>query len=106
MTALPAVMERRFHVQIPAEFELLAILFVFASLFMGEVRGSYLRFWWWDIVLHTGSGLLIGLTGFLLVYILTETARIPLHMNPGFVALFPFAFASGADTIWEVLAHA
>lgn len=102
MTALPAVMERRFHVQIPAEFELLAILFVFASLFLGEVRGYYLRFWWWDIVLHTGSGLMLGLTGFLLVYILNQTDRIQLHMNPGFVALFSFAFAMGAGAIWEI----
>jgi len=102
MTALPAVMERRFHVQIPAEFELLAILFVFASLFLGEVRDYYLRFWWWDIVLHTGSGLMLGLTGFLLVYILNQTDRIQLHMNPGFVALFSFAFAMGAGAIWEI----
>lgn len=102
LTALPALMERRFNVTIPPEFELLAILFVFASLFLGEVRSYYLRFWWWDAVLHTGSGLLLGLTGFLLIYILNQTERIELHMKPGFVALFSFAFAMGAGAIWEI----
>lgn len=102
LTALPALMERRFNVTIPPEFELLAILFVFASLFLGEVRSYYLRFWWWDAVLHTGSGLLLGLTGFLLIYILNQTERIELHMKPGFVALFSFAFAMAAGAIWEI----
>lgn len=102
MTALPALMERQYNVQIPPEFELLAILFVFASLFLGEVRGYYLRFWWWDAVLHVGSGLLLGLTGFLLVYILNQTDRIQIFMKPGFVALFSFAFAMAAGALWEI----
>lgn len=103
LSMLPALMERRFNVSIPPEFELLAILFVFASLFLGEVRGYYLRFWWWDAILHTGSGLLLGLTGFLLVYILNQTDRIEIHLKPGFVALFSFAFAMAAGGLWEVL---
>lgn len=106
LTALPALMERRFNVSIPPEFELLAILFLFASIFLGEVRGYYLRFWWWDAVLHLGSGLLLGLTGFLLVYILNQTDRIELHMKPGFVALFAFAFAMAAGGIWEIFEFA
>ncbi len=106
LTALPALMQRRFNVSIPPEFELLAILFVFASLFLGEVRGYYLRFWWWDAVLHTGSGLLLGLTGFLLVYILNQTDRVEIHMKPGFVALFSFAFAMAAGGLWEIFEYA
>ena len=50
-------------VRIPAEFELLAILFVFASLFLGEFRSFYERFWWWDVLLHATSGLLLGACG-------------------------------------------
>lgn len=102
LSALPAVMERRFNVSTPPEFELLAILFVFASLFLGEVRGYYLRYWWWDAVLHTGSGLLLGLVGFLLVYVLNQTERIELHMKPSFIALFAFVFAMAMGCIWEI----
>ena len=37
----PLAMGRKFHINIPAEFELMALIFVYASLFLGEVRGYY-----------------------------------------------------------------
>ena len=82
----PFIMAKSIKVFLPPEFEVFAISFVFSSLFLGEVRGYYTRFWWWDILLHTSSGLLLGIIGFLLVHILNETEEIDLHMKPGFVA--------------------
>ena len=102
VTGAPAVLDHRLPVRIPAEYELLAILFVFSSLFLGEFRSYYERFWWWDIALHATSGLLLGVLGFLLVYVLNENKRIDLHMRPGFVALFAFAFALAVGTFWEI----
>ena len=102
LTLFPIALARRFSVFIPPEFALLAIVFVFASLVLGEVHGYYTRFWWWDIALHTGSGFLLGIVGFLLVYVLNETAEIGLHMRPGFVAFFAFLFAVGVGALWEV----
>lgn len=102
LTTLPAVMARRIRIVIPAEFELLTIAFIFASLFLGETRDYYGRFWWWDIALHTTSGGLLGVLGVLLVYILNETPRIDLHMRPGFVAFFAFCFAVTIGALWEI----
>ncbi len=102
VTLLPLVLGRRFAVFIPPEFEALTIVFVFASLFLGEVRGYYLRFWWWDAALHIASGFLLGILGFLLVYVLNEKEEIELHMKPGFVALFAFMFAVGLGALWEI----
>lgn len=102
ITLLPLLLERRFKVFIPAEFKVLAIAFVFAAVFLGEVHGYYTRFWWWDIVLHTSSGFLLGIVGFLLVYVLNETEQIDMHMRPGFVAFFAFLFALGVGTLWEI----
>lgn len=102
ITFLPVILGRRFDVKIPHEFELIAVIFIYASLFLGEVHGYYLRFWWWDVVLHTGSGFLLGIVGFLLVYVLNEKKEIHLHMKPGFVALFAFVFAVALGGIWEV----
>jgi uncharacterized membrane protein YjdF len=89
-------------VYIPPEFELLAVAFVFAALFLGEVRGYYVRFWWWDIALHTASGFLLGIIGFLLVHILNEVEKIDVHLKAGFVAFFAFLFAVGIGAIWEI----
>lgn len=106
ITFIPLLMARRFRVFIPPEFEVLAIIFVFASLFLGEVHGYYTRFWWWDLILHTSSGLLMGILGFLLVHVLNETEDINLHMTPGFVAFFAFTFAVGVGTLWEIFEFA
>lgn len=102
ITFFPLLLARRYHVQVPPDFELLAITFVFATLFLGEVRGYYTRFWWWDIALHAGSGFLLGIIGFLLVYLLNETEDIGVHMKPAFVAFFAFLFALGMGVFWEI----
>ena len=106
VTLLPFLLGRRLNVYIPPELEALAILFVFSSLFLGNVRGFYERFWWWDLVLHAASGFLLGIFGFLLVYVLNEKEEIELHMNPLFVALFAFMFSVGLGAIWEIFEFA
>lgn len=102
VTLVPLFLSKRFRVFIPPEFVLLAITFIFASVFLGEVHGYYVRFWWWDLVLHAGSGFLLGIIGFLLVYILNEIEDIDVHMKPSFVAFFAFLFAVGIGALWEI----
>lgn len=102
LTLFPRILEKRYQVFIPPAFELLAIAFLFASLFLGEVRGYYARFWWWDVALHTASGFLLGILGFLLVHVLNELEEVGLHMKAGFVAFFAFLFAVGAGALWEI----
>lgn len=106
LTGAPAVLGHRLPVRIPAEYELLTVLFVFGALFLGEFRSFYERFWWWDVALHASSGLLLGILGFLLVFVLNENKRIDLHMRPGFVALFAFVFAVAVGTFWEIFEFA
>lgn len=102
VTLSPPAIGRRLRVHIPPEFQILVILFTFAALFLGEVKQYYERFWWWDIGLHISSGLLLGILGFLLVYVLNEDERVEIHMRPRFVALFAFVFALGVGCLWEI----
>lgn len=106
VTLLPIFLSKRLKIRIPPEFEVLAIVFIYASLFLGEVRGYYVRFWWWDVLLHVGSGFLLGLLGFLLVHVLNELENIEMHMKPAFVALFAFMFAVGMGALWEIFEFA
>ena len=48
---MPTVLNHRLKVFIPAEFQLLVVIFAFAALFMGSIRGLYETYWWWDITL-------------------------------------------------------
>ncbi len=105
VTLLPQLLGLRFRVFIPPEFQLLAIVFVYAAIILGEVHGYYTRFWWWDVALHTASGFLLGLVALLLVYVLNEKRDIQLSMQPGFVALFAFMFAVGMGALWEIFEY-
>jgi hypothetical protein len=102
LTVAPLVFRERLPVRVPYAFQVMVVIFVFAALFLGEVRGYYERFWWWDSLLHLSSGLLLGQFGFLLIYILNEDARVHLSMKPGFMALFAFGFALSLGALWEV----
>src|SRR5690606_10264636 len=106
VSLVPLLLRRQYQIYIPAEFQILAVIFVFASLFLGEIHSYYERIWWWDMALHASSGLLMGIFGFLLVYLLNKNERAPIDMTPGFVALFAFLFALAVGTLWEIFEFA
>lgn len=98
----PIIFRKRLKVEIPAEFHITAVIFTFAALYLGEVQSFYDRVWWWDIALHALAGLLMGIFGFLLVYILNESKHVELRMTAGFIAFFAFLFAVSIGTLWEI----
>lgn len=102
LTLAPALLRKHYRIFIPPEFQLVAAVFVFLSLFLGSGFDLYYKYWWWDIVLHTGSGFLLGIVGFLAVFLLNRTNRIPAGMKPGFIGLFGVAFAVFLGVLWEI----
>jgi uncharacterized membrane protein YjdF len=103
---LPIILGKRFDVRIPHGFETLAVIFLYMSLFLGETQSYYTRFWWWDLVLHSGSAFLLGILGFLMVYVLNERKDVDLDMKPKFIALFAFLFAVSIGALWEIFEYA
>ena len=104
LTFLPAIVARQLRVYLPVELTLLNCLFLYAAFALGEVRQFYQRFWWWDLLLHSVAALVMGLIGFLLVYVFYRARRV--RMAPGFVALFSFVFALSLGTLWEIFEFA
>ncbi len=98
----PLIFRHKMEIEIPAEFHIAAVVFIFASLYLGEIQSFYHKFWWWDIVLHSSAGLLMGIGGFLLVYLLNESKRVELYMTPVFISLFAALFAVTIGTFWEI----
>lgn len=102
----PIFFRKRLKTELPAEFHIAAVIFIFASFYLGEIQDFYHRLWWWDIALHATAGLLMGILGFLLIYLLNESSRIELHMTPGFIAFFAFIFAVAIGAFWEIFEFA
>ena len=100
LTFFPAFIERHWRVHLPVEFTFANCLFLFAAFVLGEVRDFYERFWWWDLMLHSLSAVVMGLIGFLLVYVFYRTQRI--RMAPLWVAMVSFGFAVTLGTVWEI----
>lgn len=102
----PILFRRQLQMEIPVELHFTAVIFVFASFYLGEIQDFYHRVWWWDIALHTSAGFLMGILGFILVFVLNESKRVHVNLTPGFIAFFAFTFALAIGSIWEIFEFA
>ncbi|MEX0932965.1 MAG: hypothetical protein WDZ77_02600 [Candidatus Pacearchaeota archaeon] len=100
LTFLPKLFEARYKINLPLEFEVIIIAFIYATLFLGEAHGYYVKFWWWDAILHTGSAIVFGFIGFLILYVLHKGDKI--KASPSIIAFFAFFFAMGIGALWEI----
>lgn len=100
VSLLPYFLQRKYKINFPVEFQFILTLFLFASLFLGEVAGFYDIFWWWDVLLHTGAGVAFGFISFLILYTLYFRGRIT--SSAFLIAVFSFTFAVAMGTIWEI----
>lgn len=101
LTFIPSFIERNYKIRLPTEFELLVVIFISFSLFLGEVKDFYTRFWWWDSFLHSLSGILLGFAGFLVVYIMYSERKV--RTSPRLAMFFSFCFALAIGALWEIV---
>ena len=75
-------------------------LFIFSSLFLGEVGDFYIKYWWWDILLHTTSTMALAIISFSIILILLNNEKI--KTSPGTISIFSALIAIGIGAIWEI----
>lgn len=102
LTLIPTVLSRRYRVFVPPDFQLAAVGFMFLSLFLGSVADWYYHIWWWDIMLHLSSGFLLGIVGWIVLFFLNETDRLPEGITPAFLCFFGVTFAVFLGVLWEI----
>ena len=100
LTYLPDRAARFAGVRLPRSFLALTAVFIFATLFLGEVADFYERYWWWDVVLHFGSALSFGLFAFLLIFMLFEGDRYA--APPWAIAFLSACVALSIGAVWEI----
>lgn len=99
---LPGWLHRKWGVEIPSFMMVLYAVFLYCSIYLGEVRGFYFLIPHWDTILHTFSGIALGALGFSVLTVLNKTDRVPFNLSPAFVAVFAFCFAITVDVVWEI----
>ena len=96
----PAMIEHRLKLALPVEFTLVTTIILYASFALGEARDFYEKIWWWDLALHGLAALMMGIIGFLIIYVFYMTHRI--NIAAGWIATITFALAVTVGTIWEI----
>lgn len=102
LTFLPIILAKRNHIKLPASHQVIILAFIFAAQYLGELNSYYIKYWWWDVMLHTMSGVILGFVGVLLVYILNKEDKVDVYLSPFFVSVFAFTFAVATGAIWEI----
>lgn len=104
LTFLPLVLEKAFKVDIPSIMEIIFLVFSVLSFLLGEIGDFYIKFKWWDSMLHAMSGVLLGCVGFVLLNFFNKNDNFKsFHLGPGFAALFVLCFTITCGTLWEVI---
>ncbi len=98
---VPAFFEKNLGIDIPNILEGIILLFIFASIILGEMGNYYTRFPLWDTLLHTLNGFLCAAVGFGLVDILNRNEKIKFRLSPLFLALVAFCFSMTIGVLWE-----
>lgn len=101
LTYYPSILSKRFGVYLPAGLQIVITLFIFGAQYLGEIKDFYRIFPWWDTALHTTSGVILGIIGFMFVYLLNEKYGKKVKLSPFFVVMFAFCFAVTMGVFWE-----
>ena len=96
----PALTERLTGLGVPPLLEIAVTLFAVCANLGGEMLGFYLRFPWWDAVLHVIWGFLAGLLGCALLRLLQGA---PLKAPAAALAALYFAALTGL--CWELFEY-
>lgn len=99
-TMLPRIFAERLKIRLPLEFYIAIVVFIFATILLGEMLDFYERYWWWDLTLHFASAIGFGVIGFLLALVMFEGDRYA--APPIAIAAISYGFAVVIGTGWEI----
>lgn len=99
---MPSVVQATFKVEFPTSLEIVILLFIFAAEILGEISAFYIKFPYWDTILHTINGFLCGAIGFSLVEIINGNKKLRFELSPLFMAVVAFCFSMTIGVTWEI----
>ena len=97
----PSLIQINLKIELPTALEITILVFIFAAEILGEIQSYYIKFPFWDTVLHTINGFLMAAIGFALVDILNRSKKFSIQLSPVFLAIVAFCFSMTIGVIWE-----
>lgn len=97
----PRFLRKHTHAELPTGLEMVVLFFIFASLILGEISGFYVRYPYWDTILHSVNGFCSAAIGLSMLDILNRSKRFSFLCSPLYVALASFCFSMTVGVLWE-----
>jgi len=98
---IPSFIQVNMKIELPTTLEIIILLFIFSAEILGEISEFYVRFPFWDTMLHTINGFLTAAIGFSMVDILNRNKNLQFELSPIFLAIVGFTFSMTIGVIWE-----
>lgn len=86
--------------KIPVWIYIFWAMFLFATIYLGEIKNFYYHLPYWDNLLHISSGAMIVVTGIYFIEIINK--RKKLKINFRYLVISAFAFAITCGVVWEI----
>lgn len=98
---MPFFIEDKLGIDIPSTLQIIIILFIFSAQMLGELGGYYVKYPFWDTMLHTANGFLCAAFGFSLIDILNKNDKIKFSLSPFYLSVVAFCFSMTIGVLWE-----
>lgn len=88
---------------LPPGFQMILSLFIFSALYLGEIHKFYIKFWWFDLLLHLVSGWYAVVSFLFLIKPSIKKENGTSHKRfEFFKSVCSFSFSVSLGTLWEM----
>lgn len=98
-TFAPFIIKKIFKIQLPNILNLIIVLFVFCTQYLGSLKNVYDSIKSFDTILHLTSGALICVIG---IYGFLQKAAYDITQSKCIVSMFGFCFSEAVAVFWEI----
>lgn len=98
---VPSFLQVEFKIELPTTLEIIILVFIFAAEILGEIGSYYIKYPYWDTVLHTMNGFLAAAIGFSLVDLLNREHVQSFRLSPLYMSIVAFCFSMTIGVLWE-----
>ena len=98
---LPSIVQKNLRITFPTGMQIVILIHIFATEFLGEIACYYVQYPHWDSIVHTVWGFLCAAIGYLLVDLLNRDMPERFHLSPAYLAVAAFCFSMTIGVLWE-----
>lgn len=103
---LPFMLKKTFKFEMPWMLSAVIVLFGFTTFMLGDALDFYGKFYWWSIVHHAVSGVMMSIVAFWLIHVSMNEHSKYVYSNKILLFFFVLMFPVGMGAFWEILEYA